>query len=187
MRSELSAEKGFTVVELIVAFGLFAIVLSIVTGTFIKSLRTQQQITAFIAANSNASLTIEQIAREIRTGQDFCVDPNAVCELDNGDIYNDIVFTNARGQQVKYSLAERTIGSNVIQSIMRSVDGGQAIPVTADNVNIQRLKFYLSGQETADGQNPKITIVLGAGSPSISFADLLINLQTTISSRILQT
>jgi len=178
--------SGFTAVELMVSVTLFTIIIAIASGVFIRSLRTQRAIVSFIAANSNASLTIEQIAREIRTGQTFCTGSNSGCSLEAG-VYKSLIFTNARGEKVSYELSEpQQIGSATIQSILRNLDDGTPIPLTADNVNVRNLSFYLSGQDPGDNQNPRITVVLGIGATGIAFSDAVINLQTTISSRILQ-
>ena len=69
-----NSQKGFTLIELLVAMGIFAIVIAIATGGFINSLRTQRQVASLISAQSNASLVLEQMAREIRTGFLFCHD-----------------------------------------------------------------------------------------------------------------
>lgn len=182
----MNKKEGFTIVELLIAVALFTVVISITSGVFIRSLRTQRIITSFIAANGNASLSLEQIAREIRTGQDFCSGPNIGCEVASG-IFQELIFTNARGQQVKYELSEpRTIGLNTIKSIMRTTDSGFPLPVTADNVNVNYFNFRLMGQDSGDGGNPRVTVVLGIGATGVPFSDALINLQTTVSSRVVE-
>lgn len=66
--------QGFTLVEILVAMGVFTIVIAIATAGFVNSLRTQRQVASLISAQSNASLVLEQMAREIRTGFLFCHD-----------------------------------------------------------------------------------------------------------------
>ena len=183
---KLKANNGFTVVEVMVAFTLFVTLLAISSGVFIRALRTQRMITALIAANSNASLTLEQIVREARTGEDFCIAANSGCKIESG-VLKELIFTNARNEKVKYELsAPRAANLNTIQSIMRSVNDETPIPMTADNVNVKNFSFYLGGQDAGDGRQPKITIAIGLGATGISFSDALINLQTTVSSRTLQ-
>lgn len=178
--------NGFTAVELLVSVALFTTIVAISSGVFIRSLRTQRAIVAFIAANSNASLTIEQLAREIRTGQTFCTGTNSGCAVQSGS-YKNLVFTNAKGEKVKYELSvPRQVGSAMIQSILKSVNDGAPIPLTADNVNVKNFSFYLLGQDAGDNQNPRITVVLSVGATGIAFSDAVINLQTTISSKVLQ-
>lgn len=169
--------SGFTMVELLIAMALFVVLIGITSGVFIQSLRSQRNLTALIAADSNASLAIEQISREARTGLDFCVNGNSGCIIDSG-IYKNLIFTNAKNEKVKYELTG--------QSIMRSLNDGTPIPVTADNVNIQTLSFYLAGQQPGDKKNTKITLVLKVGSAGLPFSESVINLQTTITPRTLQ-
>lgn len=161
-------KRGFTMVELLVAMSLFVILVSISSGVFIKSMRTQRATAALMAANSNASLAIEQIAKEIRTGETFSID------ADSGGL----IFINAKGEKVKYELGD--------SSLMRSVNDGEPLALTAGNVNVKNLSFYLSGEQPGDKYNPKITLVLQVGATGIPFSDAVANLQTTISPRTLQ-
>src|SRR6185295_7895950 len=88
-----SRRGGFTLVELLVAITLFSIAISIAIGGFVRALHTERQLIALIAANSNASLAIEQIAREIRTGTGFaCASGESPC--------SELSFTNAGGAVV---------------------------------------------------------------------------------------
>ncbi|MBI3046374.1 MAG: prepilin-type N-terminal cleavage/methylation domain-containing protein [Candidatus Harrisonbacteria bacterium] len=155
--------SGFTIVELLVAITLFSVIVAIATGTFIQALRTQRGAAGLIAANSNASLAIEQISREIRTGRAFSL---------SGGVLN---FTNAKEQAVSYRLNN--------ESIERIV-GGEAGIITAANAKVAKLNFILAGESSTDGLPTKITVILEIGAPEAAGAK--INLQTTVSSRILE-
>ena len=156
-------------VELLVAMTLFIVFIVIASGSFIRALRTQRAIVALIAANDNASLSIEQMAREIRTGASFS-SPNG----------NDLDFINAYDIQVTYRL-----NNNVIE---RGEGGGANFkPITADNVKINSLNFYLHGQLAGDDYPPRITISLNI-SPNISnVQNISTNFETTVSARLLDT
>ncbi|MBI2075117.1 MAG: prepilin-type N-terminal cleavage/methylation domain-containing protein, partial [Candidatus Harrisonbacteria bacterium] len=65
--------KGFTIVELLVAVGLFLIVLAIASGAFVQALRSQRATLRLMAANDAASSALEQMTREIRVGDDFAL------------------------------------------------------------------------------------------------------------------
>ena len=70
-----NSRSAFTLVEMLVAIALFSVVVSIAVGGFTRALRTQRQVIALIAANSNMSLALEQMAREMRTSINFsCVE-----------------------------------------------------------------------------------------------------------------
>lgn len=72
-----NSRLGFTLVELLIAIGLFTIIVSVAVGGFTNALRTQRQVSSLIATQSNVSLALEQVAREIRTGYLFCHDVNS--------------------------------------------------------------------------------------------------------------
>jgi prepilin-type N-terminal cleavage/methylation domain-containing protein len=67
-------KSGFTLIELLVAIALFSIVVAIATDGFVNALRTQRQVASLISTESNVTLVLEQMAREVRTGYLFCHD-----------------------------------------------------------------------------------------------------------------
>lgn len=161
-------QRGFTLVELLVAMSLFVIITSIATGNFIRSLRAQRAATGMIAINDNASLTLEQMAREIRTGGNFTT---------TGD--SQLNFTNAFGETVIYKLEN--------EAIKRVVGGAPAAPLTAKNVIIKELKFNLMGHVAGDEMPPRITISISVGSDYHDLKNVVTNIQTTVSARNIDT
>lgn len=182
LRAIFGSRRGFTLVELLVAVGLFMITVSIATGGFVQALRTQRQVAALIAANNNVSMVIEQITREVRTGSNFCrTDDNTpTCHnvsgnLANGPNTSDLVFINANGVPVSYSL--------VNGSIARVENNGTPEFITGSNVSVKYLNFVLSGNLSGDGWSPRVTIVLGISAKESGVSGSVISLQTTVSAR----
>lgn len=167
----LKNNKGFTMVELLVAIASFVIIVSIAVGGFSGALRSQRQSIALLNANYNSSLVLEQMAREIRTGTNFCINQSIACSE------SQLVFTNAYGQNVVYRL--NNFG------IEKSIDGGTFKKITADDVVVDYLKFILNGQTFGDGKQTRITILIGIKSKESSVAGSVVNLQTTVSPRVL--
>jgi prepilin-type N-terminal cleavage/methylation domain-containing protein len=164
---------GFTLIELIVAIGIFSVVTAIAMGGFVNVLRTERQAAALLSANSNISLIIEQMAREIRTGDNFCVSGYyCLCSLGS---CSSLQFRNAENETVTY----RADGAGAIE---RGA-GSQFQKITAQNVNVRYLNFIISGQNPGDGFPPKITILIGVSAKAAGVEANVINLQTTISSR----
>ena len=155
-------KKGFTIIELMVAMTIFIVVISISSGVFINSLNTQRAVLALMAANDNASLTIEQISREIRTGSQF--QTNAI-----GDRLD---FVSAGGNSVMYQLQNGAIIRN-----------GEAM--TASNVRIDYLLFKLQGEVPDDRKSTRVTINLGVSAMGKGLTGFLTNIQTTIAVRLL--
>lgn len=55
-------------IELLVAISVFVVIITITSGIFISSLRSHRTSVALISANTDAQLTLEQMARMIRKG-----------------------------------------------------------------------------------------------------------------------
>ena len=159
--------RGFTMIELLVAMGLFALLSGIVSGSFINIMKSQRSIISFVTANDNASLVFEQMAREFRTGSNF-------------SLTNEILsFTNSRGTQVAYKLEDK--------NIQRSEGGNDSEfnALLSSDVIVESLKFYLSGNRQGGGLPPMITMALTLKSGKASMGGLEINLQTSVVSRSL--
>ncbi len=165
---------GFTMIELLVAIALFSIVVSIAVGGLVNAIRIQRQIAALIAANSNASFALEQIARDVRTGSDFS---GANC---SGQQCSELDFMNAFGQATSYRLRSGKIekGTN-----------GAFQPVTGDNTAVQYLSFTLIGNLPGDGYPPRIIITLGVSPSSAAggASGIISGIETTVSARQLDT
>jgi len=164
--------RGFTLVELLVAMTLFIVLIGIATGGFIRVLRTQRAIPELMAVNDNAVLTLEQMAREIRTSYNF----NKISETE-------LQFVNSHNLVVFYRLNEGTIERGTEDALLQRTYK----KITADNVKIAHFKIILFGNELGDGYPPRITISLSVSSTSKYLENILTNIQTTISARILDT
>lgn len=164
-------KTGFTLVELLVAMGLFLILLGIATGGFVKALRSQKEIVNLMEVNDNVSLILEQMAREIRTGFDFSKPFDA-----------ELRFINANDVVVFYRL-----NNGVIEKGIGDVPATIYKQITADNVKINNFNITLLGNEPNDNFPPRITISLSVSPKSGYFKDApVVKIQTTISSRILE-
>ncbi len=168
----LKPDKGFTIVELLVAMSLFVVLIGITTGGFIRALRTQRLTVALMAANDNANLTLEQMAREIRTGYNF----NKVSDTE-------LQFVNANNIVVFYRLNEGAIERGTEDVFLQRTYR----KITADNVKIIYFKINLLGNNSGDSYPPRITISLSVGIASKYFENVSTDIQTTISSRVLDT
>ncbi len=149
---------------------LFLTLVGIASGGFVKALRTQRAIVSLMAINDNASLALEQMAREIRTGYNF----NKISE-------NELRFINANGINTCYRLNNQSLE----RGVNCDASGADYKKINADNVKITKFNIVLFGQENDDGYPPLITISLSVGTTNKYLGNILTNIQTTISSRII--
>lgn len=171
--------RAFTLIELLIAIGLFSVVMTIAMGGFVRALRSQRQIVALISANSNVSLVMEQMSREMRTGYYFC-DGTLINPCDSTN--DNMSFLNAKGENIVYYLEKSESGNGRIFRVVNSERGSQ---LTADNVNIRNLKFNLFGG-VMDSNYPARVVIRASVSPagnSFNVSDVVTNIQTTVSTR----
>lgn len=168
------SSSGFTLIELLVAVGLFSVAIALAAGGIVSLIRTQRQVMSLVAATNNASLVLEQMAREIRTGLLFC-EPDGGTPCSGG---NELVFINAKGEKVSYRLSGE---------ILEKIVDGKPYRLTGENVSIKYLNFELFGNRPGDGWPPRITIALGVAGRGIYVSQNIVRLQTTVSAREIDT
>ncbi len=171
---KLNRKNGFTIVELLVAMAIFIAAVSIASAGFARALRSQKAVVALMAANDNASLSIEQMAREIRTGYNFCAG-GLSCSA------SELTFVNANNYVVTYRW------NAADAAIERGLENANFQKFTADNVRVVNLRFAVSGNQTGDGAPPRVTVIMGVGAKSQGVENVVVNVQTTVSARLLDT
>ena len=173
------SQAGFTVVELLVAIGVFAIATGIIVGVFVEALKTQRRVNDLLAVQSNASIVLEQMSREIRGGFDFnLANTGTVCAATGAS--DTLTFTRVRGEAITVAYVWDEYG----KTITRSEDGGAPISVVADNISVRRLCFRETRLDPeVDPRRISTFLTVGPSDPNI--AENIINLQTTVAARLL--
>lgn len=172
LNKKQNKEKGFTLIELVVAMTLFIVASTIISGIFIRSIRTQRQANHLTVLNSDSSLVIERINREVREGFDFS-DPSTTDTCSDTLTFERTI--NGSTKEISYTLMDNNIQR-------KEGSGGTFQTLNSSEVNIDDLCFILT-QETED-EPWRITMSMTAGSvdPNINYTS---NIQTTISARSL--
>lgn len=155
--------KGFTLLEMIIAVGIFTIVVTIAMSGLLNLSDVNKDSINFSNLSDNIRFTLEMMAKEIRTGTDYSLSGNV------------LTFKNAFGNTIVYKSEN--------SRIKRSSDGGvNFLAMTASGIKIEELKFVVSGALSGDRLQPKILIRIKA---SVLFKNKKteINLQTLVSSR----
>ncbi|MDD3531350.1 MAG: type II secretion system protein [Candidatus Pacebacteria bacterium] len=146
-------EQGFTLIELIVAIGLFALVMLLASGAYLLMIGLNRQAQSIATGIDSLSFAIESMARDMRTGTNYG------CGFSGGDCPNGgdrFSFTNAGGTDVSYSLS-----SGAIQLTTGSVTS----TLTDPSVTVSSLTFYVVGTGKNDGQQAHVTVTI-AGTVS---------------------
>lgn len=165
--------KGFTLLEMMVATGIFSVVIIIAIGAMISLNQAQIKAANIQNIQDNVRFALESMTKEIRTGTQFSV---AGCSFSG---CTEITFFN-EGVNLGYCLS-----GDVIRRFLPPVDCGSGSPITSDAVSIKKMLFYLVGQNAgpSDGQ-PRATIIIEAQSRNSALQlETHFNLQTTVTPR----
>lgn len=175
---------GFTIVELIVAMGLFLIAITLAVGAFVQALKTQRTANYLMSVNSNASIALESLAREIRTGYTFNLSEPPVLPPNPclNPQFDQVSFKNYNGKFVTYKIQNGTLTRQACDGT--GCAGSEPfLAMTASNVLVSRLCFLKTQRTFSDPW--RISVFLTVGSPNPDLAQNALNLETTVSSRIL--
>jgi prepilin-type N-terminal cleavage/methylation domain-containing protein len=160
-------ERGFTLVELIVAMGVFVTVITVSVGIFTQGLKAQNALVQDMALNSEIGIVLERMMREIRTGYEFSGDGDG-SPVGTFIKYPALNYYDFSDSQVVYSLSSGAIERN-------------GAPLTGRGVDIEDVWFALSpARQLCDPW--RITIGIRARTNTTT---RVANIQTSVSSRTL--
>ena len=182
--------RGFTLVEMLVAVSIFAIVMTISIGTLIVLLSAAGVAQSAQSITSNLSFAVDTIARHIRTGYDYyCTNtvpadgaalPSSIGDcVDGASVF---VFTeqNQSGsgtQRVAYRF------DSTEQALFQKVEDGSWVRLTSTEVIINPFSFTLVGSAEGDDVQPTVRILLKA-EPADERANVYpFHIQTTVTSK----
>lgn len=170
-----ASRPGFTLLEMLVSIGIFAVVIIASVGLLLSISEAQQKASNVQNIQDNIRFTLELITKELRQGNAYA---GGGC---SGDSCTAITFTNKQGQNTGYCLSGGVIRR--FSTIIPCADGSA---LTGGNVSISRLIFYIVGEQSgpSDGQ-PRVTVVVSGQSASSQVElESSLNLQTTVTQRI---
>ena len=169
-----SGIKGMTIAELMISLGIFSLVATTATAIFVQLIKTSRLITTKSTAIDNLSLTVEQIAREIRTGKSFSKTENKY------DVNSTkLIFMNYRDKKVIYEFyTDPTTKTGVITRQVQGEDVNP-VPITASGVSVSGYFFITDfGNQTT----PRITV----SSVAKDIKGLILaRAQTTVGARLI--
>jgi prepilin-type N-terminal cleavage/methylation domain-containing protein len=145
-----NSRRGYTLIELVVAVGLFAFVMMLASGAYLMMIAINRQAQGLATGVDNIAFALETMTRTIRTGAHYSCNNGGNCS--NGGTTFSVI--NVNGTTMNYALSGGAITQN-------------GSPLTDPSVNITSLTFYAFGTQTAptDYQQAR-TIIIASGSIS---------------------
>jgi prepilin-type N-terminal cleavage/methylation domain-containing protein len=185
-------KKGFTLIEFLVAMGIFSLISGSVAGFFVSSLRAQRKALASQELLDNTSFLLEYIGRALRMAKK---DKTGSCLGGAFSGYNfinvgsdsAIRFLNSGSicQQFEYNIVKKQLYEKV-SSNESYLNFDSARPLSPSDFQINSIQFKLYGEKQSETPmlQPKVKIFLEieTKAPNPAFRSK-IRIQTTISQR----
>ncbi|HXK39133.1 MAG TPA: type II secretion system protein [Candidatus Paceibacterota bacterium] len=186
---ELRTNAGFTLVEMIVAVALFALVMLVSVGALLSLTAANRKAQALQSVMNNLNVALDGMVRSIRMGTDYHCGGGAFTlpqNCPNGDAL--LAFEPFGGNpsdsadQWIYSYDPAT------KRVYKSEKGTtiSPFPVTAPEITIDSMKFYVVGTTRGDTTQPKVVITMEgtAGAANVKTRTAF-SLQATAVQRVL--
>lgn len=198
MALKITAKRGFTLLEMVIALGIFAVATTYSVSIFVQSNQTQKRTANIYRVLSDTRYTMEVMAREIRLGRiNYQYYQDQGIDLTNLPLTGEqavLALTNVAGEAIMFK--RMAVDNRFVIQIQALVDGVETWQdITPEDLSIEKLAFYITPSVDPfilnDGasvygsdEQPKVTIVLQAKSlhPDLT-AEKIFNLQTTVSTR----
>ncbi|MDB5265560.1 MAG: putative Type pilus pilin [Parcubacteria group bacterium] len=180
-----TSRPGFTLIEMIVSVGLFAIVMLVSTGAYLSLISLDRKARATNDLVTNLSFVIDTMERSMRSGSNFQSGGiGGTNSPPTGD--TSLAFVNDQGQTVTYifDATNHSIGE-CVGAVTCTSSNDQTL--TDPRVIITSMKFYVRGVGTAtpnDIVQPWATFVTtGSITPDSTSQPITFTIQSTASAR----
>lgn len=184
-KNNTNIQQGFTLIELMVAVGLFMTIITVGLGSVLSVIDAGQRAESLKSVMTNLNYAVEEMTREIKFGSEYyCGINNATtwtpqnCTGGGNPPQSAITFVSSDGTDTTYRL-------NGTQ-IQKTTDYGNTyIGLTAPEIIIQDLRFYVFGALNSDTSQPRVFMIVRgyAGKKPTNQSRFII--QTSISQRVL--
>jgi prepilin-type N-terminal cleavage/methylation domain-containing protein len=153
--------RGYTLLEMIVAVGIFSVVMLAATGAYLTLINLDRQARAMNDVVSNLTFAVDSMSRAVRTGTGYkCDNSSGTPNCINGSSNSTLGFTDSESPNrgIVYSLS----GGQIMASICSPAPcaGGTASALTDPRITVQSLKFYVRGVGVGDGIQPQVTFTI---------------------------
>jgi len=175
----IQKERGFTLVEMIVSLGLFTIVLFLATSALLTIVNADRKSRATRIAIDNLNLTLENMARRIKTGSIYNCG-GGIGTKDCSVAQSSFSFSDQTGVHTVYKRAQgtgNTASGSGCGSLYRVTQGcilrfdsttGIFIPITSPEMDITNVSFFVSGSAPCGSVAPSKVCLTNNQQPAVA-------------------
>lgn len=188
-----SSRPAFTLIEMMVAVSIFAIVMVIAAGTLLSLVAVNERAQSIHSVMNNLDAALETMSRNIRTGSFYhCGTSNPISGTQdcaqNGDTYLAFMPSGANPNDITDRVAYYYDGKSLERCSANCDSQPAYVPITAPEVVIDSFKFYVRNSVTpacpASGAQPQVLISIH-GYAKVPGGTTTFRIQTGVTQRTL--
>ena len=181
-----TSTAGFTLVEMIVAVALFAVVMIVAVSSLLSLVYANRKAHALQSVMNNLNIALDGMTRSIRMGSNYrCGGPSpADPDCLNG---GQALYFEAHNGDSSESTDDWAYWYDTdTKRLYKSEQGGAAgVPITAPEVSIESLTFYVVGTTRRDITQPKVVIAIKGVAGTQARTATTFSIQATAVQRLL--
>ncbi len=168
-RTHTNGQRGFSLVEMIVAVALFSIIMLVAISTLLSLVNASRKARTLESMMNNLNISLDSMVRATRMGSRYnCGSEDLPNSLTGADCTQgldpntqEVIFSFAPFESDSCNAAERAVYYLEDGALKRSLNGGETkTAVTAPDVLIDEMQFYTIGSRPGDTVQPKVVVVV---------------------------
>ena len=188
-----NSQKGFSLIELLVATAIFTIVMTVAVGSLITMIDANRKAQALKSVMNNLNFALEGMVRSARVGSTYhCENDMSPSGVDSpsdcssgGVLFAFEAYGGNRSDPSDQIIYRFNSGNNQLE---RSTNGGaDFIAVTAPEVTIENMRFYVIGAVPltgGDDRQPRVVITIRGRAGQTEKTETTFELQGMASQRV---
>ena len=188
----LPAQRGFTLIEMIVAVALFAVVMLVSVGALLSLVGANRKAQALQSVMNNLNIALDGMVRSVRMGSEYHCGTGVITVPQNCEGETRLAFKPFCAENCddldRWVYAFDADGSYCgVGRLCKSENAGaNYYAITAPEVTIESMKFYVIGTTRGDTVQPKVVIeVKGTAGAKTVKTTTSFSIQATAVQRIL--
>jgi prepilin-type N-terminal cleavage/methylation domain-containing protein len=191
------ALPAFTLIELMVAVSIFAIVMMVGVGALLTMVSVNKRAQGINSVMNNLNAAVEQMSRSIRVGSSYhCADtetpPSAFVIAtprdcaQNGGLLLGFEATGGDPDDVDDQVVFRLNGTQLERSLESGANGSW-VSLTAPEVHINNFKFYVTGSTPLGGgdtEQPRVLMII-RGTAELQGGPTEFTVQSSVTQRLI--
>lgn len=180
---KVQVSPGFTLVEMIVSVALFSIVMVVAITALLALIDANRKARTLQSVVNNLNVALDGMVRSLRMGNMYrCGGTDPINDGPNSCPTGDTLmsFVNYEGEVVVYRW------DNIARRLQVSKNGGPYSYLTAPEIDISEMQFYVTGTTQGDTYQPKVVMVIkGIANANNVKTKTTFSIQSTAVQRVL--